>query len=416
MRVCLPRLRKPVLARDVAVEQTTPLTGEPFSPVPYPEPRVPLHPVLSAGTLGFAGHVPSILDAGHAIHTVSGRMALALALDRLGIDGGAKVLLPAYHCLALVEPIVRAGAIPVFYRVHRNLTVDLADIAARAEGARALLAIHYFGFPQEMPALRELCDAHGMLLIEDCAHAFFGDFGGRPVGTIGDVAFASTWKFFPVQEGGCLIARGHAAGLIGPGIRYEAKSMVNALESAWAAGRLPVLRGLFAPLAWLKNLLRDLLKRRTGAAALSGDVPTGSLAFDESWLVRRASRFTRFVLAAAQYRRIATRRRRHYARLLEAFQGLPSTRIPFPALPQGVVPYVFPLAVEDERVFPALKRRGVPILRFGEFLWDGVDERTCPVAVEYSQQLLQFPCHQEMTPEELNWIVAEVREAILRGT
>jgi dTDP-4-amino-4,6-dideoxygalactose transaminase len=73
---------------------------------------------------------------------------------------------------------------------------------------------------------------------------------------------------------------------------------------------------------------------------------------------------------------------------------------------------VFPLLVEDEGVFPVLKRRGVPIVRFGEFLWEGVED---PVALEYSRKVLQFPCHQEMTRAEIDWIVAEVREAVLKG-
>lgn len=392
------------------------LPGETASPPDYPVPKVPSHPVLSGGSLGHGRRVPSVLDAGRAVHTVSGRMALALALERLGIGLGAKVLLPAYHCTALVEPVVRAGAVPVFYRVRRDLSVDLVDVAARAEGARALLAVHYFGFPQEMAALRAFCDARGLLLIEDCAHAFFGRFGGRPVGATGDVAFASTWKFFPVTEGGCLVARGPAAPLRGPGLRYEAKSTMNALERAWAMGRLPLLRALFAPLFGTKNLLRDLRKRRAGGApAPTSDVPTGSLEFDESWRGCRASWFTRFVLATADRGRIASLRRRNYALLLDGLHGLPDTAALFPSLPEGVVPYVFPLIVEDERVFPALKRRGVPIVRFGEFLWEGVDERTCPVAAEYSRKVLQFPCHQEMTRRELDWIVAEVREAVRKG-
>lgn len=399
------------------MERTTLLPGETLSPPDYPEPKVPSHPVLSAGTLGGCGAaVPSVLDAGRAVHTVSGRMALALALERLGIGRGARVLLPAYHCLALVEPVVRAGAVPVFYRVHRDLTVDLEDLASRAEGARALLAVHYFGFPQEMARLRAFCDAKGILLIEDCAHAFFGLLGGRPVGTTGDVAIASTWKFLPVTEGGCLVARSAGGrALRGPGLRYEAKSMVNALERAWAAGRLPVLRALFAPAFWMKNLLRDLRKRGSKSAGKSSDVPTGGLDFDESWVGQRASWFTRFVLAAADRGRIARLRRRNYLLLLKGFHGLPKIKVLFPTLPEGVVPYVFPLLVEDERVFPALKRRGVPIVRFGEFLWEGVDEQVCPVAVEYSRKVLQFPCHQEMTRREIDWIVAEVREAVSKG-
>jgi dTDP-4-amino-4,6-dideoxygalactose transaminase len=395
------------------MEKTPTLTGEKVSPPEYPAPRAPAHPVLSKGTLGFGRGVASVLDAGPAAHTVSGRMALALALERLGVGPGARVLLPSYHCLALVEPVVRAGAVPVFYGIRPDLAVDVDDVARKAEGARALLAIHYFGFPQpEMARLRALCDARGLVLIEDCAHAFFGLFDGKPVGALGDVAIASTWKFFAVQEGGCLVARGKRQRLRGAGLRYEAKSMANAIERAWAMGRLPLLRALAWPLFRLKDALRDRRRRGGGPPAPSHDVPTGSLEFDERWVGKRASRFTRLVLALSDRKRIAARRRENYRILLDGFHGLPGMRALCGAPPEGVVPYVFPVLVEDDRVFPALKRRGVPIVRFGEFLWEGVEDR---VALELSRKVLQFPCHQEMTRAELDWIVAEAREAAWKG-
>jgi dTDP-4-amino-4,6-dideoxygalactose transaminase len=390
------------------MHRTTTIPGETASPAGFPPAKAPSHPVLSARTLlGLPGGVPSVLDAGKAVHTMSGRMALALALERLGIGRDARVLLPAYHCTALVEPVARAGCIPVFYGVRRDLAIDLDDVESKAAGARALLAIHYFGFPQDLAPLRAFCDAKGIALIEDCAHAFFG-----PVGATGDAAIASTWKFFAVQEGGCLVTRERGARLLGPGVGYEAKSMLNALERAWAMGRLPVLRALFWPLFRLKDLARDRRKRGGGGAGAVRDVPTGGASFDEAWVGRRPSLFSRLVLMLSNRRRIARLRRRNYAILRDGLSGLPGTRVLFRDLPEGVVPYVFPLAVEDARVFPALKRRGVPIVRFGEFLWEGTDDA---VALEYSRTVLQFPCHQEMTREEIDWIVEEVREAVLKG-
>ncbi|NJN14489.1 MAG: hypothetical protein HC813_02335 [Planctomycetes bacterium] len=64
---------------------------------------------------------------------------------------------------------------------------------------------------------------------------------------------------------------------------------------------------------------------------------------------------------------------------------------------------------EPERRFAPLKRLGVPIVRFGEFLWPGVDAGTCPVAADYSRRLFQFPCHQELRPDELDWLIAALR-------
>lgn len=105
----------------------------------------------------------------------------------------------------MVEPVIWTEAVPVFYRIHPDTSVDLDNIRQLLnEGARALMVTHYFGFPQDMAAIRQLCNEKGVILIEDCAHAFFGETNEQPIGTIGDYAIASASKFFPVYDGGLL--------------------------------------------------------------------------------------------------------------------------------------------------------------------------------------------------------------------
>lgn len=387
----------------------------------YPEPKVPAHPVLSWATFGGTlAREPSVLDAGHRLDVMSGRMALAHALRHMGAGPGTKVLVPAYHCTALVEPIVWCSAQPVFYRTHADLTADLEDLARKVDAStRALVVIHYFGFPQDLGALRAFSDAHGLRLIEDCAHAFFGESQGRSLGSVGDYAIASWWKFFPMLEGGCLTSSRFPVGRIptrGAGLSFEARSMVNALERAGQLGRLRPLSWLLAALFRLKDGILAWRKRRQQPDAEQRTlVPTGSPAFDAHWIDRRPSRFSRFVARAAGRSRLVRRRRENYLRLQQALRDQPGCSLVFDDLPPGVVPYVFPLLVhEPERVFPLLKRRGVPIIRFGEYLWSGVDETICPVAADYSRRLFQFPCHQELQESELAWILAEVASEVSR--
>ncbi len=387
----------------------------------YPEPKVPAHPILSWGTLrGAFTRRPGVLDVGERLDVMSGRMALAHALTQMEAGPGTKILLPAYHCTALVEPIVWCKATPVFYRTHPDLTPDLDDLARRVDpSTRALIVIHYFGFPQQLDALRAFADAHDLLLVEDCAHAFFGESEGRPLGSVGDYAIASWWKFFPMLEGGCLTSRRFPVGRIplrGAGFGFEARSLVNSLEHAGHRGRLRPLSWLLAGLFRLKDLVLSWRRRRQRPDPEQRTlVPTGSPAFDAHWIDRRPSRFSRFVARAAGHARIVRRRRANYLRLQQALRDQPGCSLVFEDLPAGVVPYVFPLLVDDpERVFPLLKRRGVPIIRFGEYLWSGVDETTCAVAADYSRRLFQFPCHQELQERELGWILDEVRSVLSR--
>ena len=171
-----------------------------------PAPAPPAHPALSGALFRrWGGARPSgIAAVRHRRNVTRARMAFALALADMGAGPGWRVLMPAYHCTALVEPVVHRGAEPVWFRVNADLTPDWDDVEAKAAGARAVVAIHYFGFPQDMDRWRSLADRHGLVLVEDCAHALYGTCGGRPLGAHGDYAIASFWRFQPVRDGGCL--------------------------------------------------------------------------------------------------------------------------------------------------------------------------------------------------------------------
>ena len=60
----------------------------------------------------------------------------------------------------------------------------------------------------------------------------------------------------------------------------------------------------------------------------------------------------------------------------------------FDKLPKGVIPYVFPLFVEEpDKFFRPLKNHGVPVIRFGEFLWKGMDVNICSVSASLSKRV-----------------------------
>ena len=84
----------------------------------YPKPRIPTLPLLSLQSFAVpqGEHVPSVLDFPLVKFVTSGRVAIALALQQMKIGKDDKVLLPAYHCGAMVEPIIWVGATPVFYK------------------------------------------------------------------------------------------------------------------------------------------------------------------------------------------------------------------------------------------------------------------------------------------------------------
>lgn len=146
--------------------------------------------------------------------TSKGRVAFRHALESLHFSHNDVVLLPAYIGIndregsGVLDPIRALHLKFAFYRVKRNLTVDLDDLSVQLDDDRikALLLIHYFGIPQpDLQNIVEMCKERNIFVIEDCAHAFLSTFKGKRLGTYGDIGFYSLHKFLPLHDGGCMV-------------------------------------------------------------------------------------------------------------------------------------------------------------------------------------------------------------------
>ena len=388
-------------------------------------PLVPLSPVLSRASFARdSARAPSVLDAGAVRFVTSGRIAIALALREMKIGPGDTVLVPAYHSMSMVPPVQWCGATPRFYKVGPDTAVDLDDVAAKLDGSvKAIMVTNYFGFAQDLARIRAFCDDHGLLMLEDCAHCFFGQRDGKPVGSFGDYAIASSMKFFPNYEGGCLVSARHSlapVALRSAGAGFELKVALTALENSFAYGRLAAVETVLRLPLRLKTALWSRLKvRRAGAhdsaaPALAPSSSDSSFDFDPAWLDKRSSWFSRRLVTKSGHGRIVARRRANYLRLELALGRLAGCRPLFARLPEDVCPWLFPLVVEQpEAVFGRLLEAGVPVTRFAETLWPGVDAGVCANSAGLSRQVLAFPCHQELRPQELDWLIAQVTKALL---
>lgn len=398
------------------------LQAPPFSE--FPSPIIPTNPILSWDSLRHRqlARIPSILDAAgiDALFVTSGRMALALALKVIGISAGDVVLLPAYHCMSMVEPVAWSGACCDFYRICPDGSIDLEDIQSRLRSnTRLLVVAHYFGFPQPSKMIRDFCDRHGLVMIEDCAHAFFGEQDGQPLGFYGDYAIFSLMKFFPVFDGGCLTSTRHSLRRIhlgSAGMAFQFKTVLNTLEKAFVYRRLDVLRLLLALPFWLKDRLWRWLKSRQESGSevrrSSPSASEGGFGFDAWWVDKHMSLFSRMTFDLTSRQRNVERRRSHFLRMLEAFDGLQGCAAVHKGLPEDVVPYVFPLRVDHpDPLFWNLRRSAAPVLRW-EQLAPGVDASIYPVSVDYSRHLIQIPCHQELTDQEVEWMIDVIQQEI----
>jgi dTDP-4-amino-4,6-dideoxygalactose transaminase len=160
-------------------------------------------------TQAFEQALSEYVGTPHAVTVSSGTAALHLALLAAGIGPGDEVIAPAFTFVASASAARFVGAEPVLCDVKspRDFNIDPADVASRITSrTRAVVAVHFCGYPADVHTLRELCDEHGLVLIEDCAQAIGAhiDDGGRRVGTVGELGAFSFFskKQLCVGEGG----------------------------------------------------------------------------------------------------------------------------------------------------------------------------------------------------------------------
>jgi perosamine synthetase len=147
----------------------------------------------------------------HAVAVNSGTSALHLAVTAAGIGPGDEVIVPALCFVAAATAVVQNGGVPVICDAEPDsLTIDVA-LAERLIGPRtkAILAVHFWGYPSDAARLRALCDNYGLILIEDCAQALGASAGGKKLGTYGDYATCafSVRKHVACGEGGMVLCR-----------------------------------------------------------------------------------------------------------------------------------------------------------------------------------------------------------------
>ena len=150
----------------------------------------------------FEKNFAAYLGTGHAVGVGNGTDALVLALLATGVGNGNRVVVPSHTAPATISAVRRVGAIPVFVDVDpRTYTIPLAAAEAAMPGAKAIILVHLYGYPADGVAFRELAEAQGAVLIEDCAQAAGADLNGRRLGTIGHIG---CFSFFPTKNLGAI--------------------------------------------------------------------------------------------------------------------------------------------------------------------------------------------------------------------
>jgi len=270
------------------------------------------------------------------------------------------VLLPAYvgwsknEGSGVFDPIAELGLKYRFYRMTRQLTIDVNDLKSQlAEDAvKLLVVIHYFGYPD--PNLREvlsLAREHGVPVVEDEAHALYSDWFGGICGRWGSAAIFSLHKMLPFRRGGLLVLN-------------DPMDSVMLDKLADSPHREPLEQN---PLDY------DLLK-------------------------------------------ISGVRRLNARKLLDLVAPLKGSVDPlFPDLPDGVVPQTLPILIGNKSrddLYFRLNDRGFGVVSLYHTLISPIQESAFPDSHWLARRILNLPVHQDASLCMLEAMVAYLSDLV----
>lgn len=172
--------------------------------------------ILGEEVAAFEREFAAAFGASWAVGVANGTDAVELALRACGVSAGDAVLTVSHTAVATVAAIARMGAHPIFVDIDPNrytmspesLRTVLDTLPGSA--AKAIVIVHLYGQPADMPGLLALARARGLPVVEDCAQAHGAMLLGRPVGTWGDVG---CFSFYPTKNLGALGDGGAVIGL-----------------------------------------------------------------------------------------------------------------------------------------------------------------------------------------------------------
>ena len=354
---------------------------------------------LSMGpqTLKFEEHFAQFLEIKHAFAVANGTAALHLACEVLGLTTGDEVLCPALTFVASANAILYTGAKPIFVDINGpdDLNLSVADARKKITGqTKAIMVVHYGGYPCDMDAVAALARSHGLKIIEDCAHApgavYHSAAGPKKAGVLGDIGCFSFFsnKNMTTGEGGMVVT-----------------------DDDDLAGKLKVARS-------------------HGMTTLTWDRHKGhSFNYD---VVARGYNYRldeiRAALGIVQLTRLAAgnaRRRELTLTYQKELQDLPQIDLPFRQAPAGSSHHLFPVLLQKglsrSNFMAALAERGIqtsvhypPVHKFTHYrrLWaPGFDHRV-PLTEEVAERVLTLPLFPHMTAGQLTAVVDAVKNVL----
>ena len=333
---------------------------------------------------GFERAFADLHGAVDAVAVSSCTAGLHLCLAALDVGAGDEVLVPSLTFVATANAVLYTGATPVFVDIENQSLPHIALEDARAKCSsrtKAVIVMHYGGYLVDLFAWRSFADEHGLLLIEDAAHA-------PAVGEVGRWSDASAFSFFAnknmsTAEGGMVLAR--------------EKPILDRVRRMRSHG-----------------MTTGTLDRHRGHA-YSYDVTT--LGYNYRMDELRAA------VGSAQLKRLPEwnkRRRELMLQYREKFnEALPNIEIPFTGdhkTAAHLMPVLLPVESNRGEVMTELREAGIqssihyPPVHLFSYYQNRFPETVLPITEAFSQRELTLPLHPSLDDRDLATVVSVLKK------
>lgn len=361
-----------------------------------------------------SGGIGALFKGRSAHMAYNTRVAIHVGCSLLGLHAGDEVLVPAYNCGSELDPLHALGLSLKLYPVGSDLLADPDRIAPLiTENTRAIYVTHYFGLLQaKMDALRELCDRHGLRLIEDCALSLLS--GEQLVaGNHGDIAVFCFHKFLPTPEGGALVINARDLDKSDP-FTSPAPTKKTVKAAVRTAAQLAFGPARFDRIMRERRLKRSSDTEGQGATPTTADIPHHYY-FDPSLAGRRMDRMTSMALRSFSVDEVISKRRANWQKLSERIADIPGASAVLSEMPKHICPQNFPVYVNNrDEVARRLQAEGIAATPwwagYSRHLdWTGQDE-----AVLLKETILGLPVHQTLTPKHQDYIADVLNDVLVK--
>jgi dTDP-4-amino-4,6-dideoxygalactose transaminase len=350
------------------------------------------------------------------VHT--GRTAIRMACDLIGIGVGSEVLAPSYNCGSEIDALLHSKASVSLYRVDSRAKVDMDDLARRISNrTRAVYVTHYFGFPQPLDEIKELCSKHGLFLVEDCALSLLSSDRRQKIGMTGDLAVFSLPKTLPLPDGGVLCVNNN--------FQTQFPRLSEPKKMRIFFSTLPILKASF--LRWFfLNVPIDRFGHgcksvEEGSCQVPDsrepqkrpDIPSGYYYNDRELSKKRVSSLTGRLMKTFSCPEVVAAHRKNFATLNTLLGKCPGVLPLYDRLPDEVSPLCYPIVVDRrDALVEALRHSSIDARAWWRGYHKGLSWSEFPEACFLKDHVLTLPLHQDLTEADCQYMSDRVRSLV----